>query len=157
MYHNEGSRQAVADLNAGIKISRATAAIENGADALFNVKGGRILLLGLVGQITDVMDATATTLKITANPDTGSDTDLCIASASIATEEVGTMFTLPAAVGSALTISSTMGAAPLTAPPVFVVAPGTLDLVAGVGANAGKAKWDLFYVPLDKGAYVEAA
>jgi hypothetical protein len=39
--------------------------------ALFTVAGGRVIVTGLIGEVTTVCDGTATTLKITGNPTTG--------------------------------------------------------------------------------------
>jgi len=98
MNYNSSTISRIADIVLGIRVDRSAAAIAAGTNALFTVTGGRVALLGLLGEIVTTMDATLTTLQINANPTTGDDTVLCAASASIANVDVGCMFTLPVTV-----------------------------------------------------------
>jgi hypothetical protein len=156
MNYNPSTQARLADINLGMRVNRDTAVIANGQNALFTVTGGRVAVIGLIGEVTSAMDATATTLQIVTNPTVGSDTVLCIASASIANAVAGQKYTLPAAVGSALVTSTNQGAASLALHAPWIVSAGTIDLVASA-ANAGLAKWSIFYVPVDDGAYITAA
>jgi hypothetical protein len=123
----------------GTKVDRATATLPQTAQgSIFTVSGGRILLTGLVGEVTTATGATATTLKVTSNPTTGTDVDLTSATA-ITSKEIGAQFTLPATSGSGL-----------------VVPVGTIDIVTSA-SDTGSVKWSLTYVPLDDGATVTAA
>src|SRR5260370_15519660 len=90
----------------GIKVDRTTAALPaTTQSAIYTVSGGRILVVGLVGEVTTIMGATVTTLKVTANPTTGTDVDLTSATA-VTSKEVGSLFTLPLTLGGALTVNN---------------------------------------------------
>ena len=150
------TRQRIADINLGLRVDRATALI-NATQTLFNVVGGRIALTHLVGEFT--ADATeATTLQINCNA-TGSavDTPLTGAGASLAAAVIESKLTLPAAVGSNITLSTGQAAALLSAAPTYIVSTGIIQAVIGTGNTTAYVKWSLFYVPVDTGAYVEAA
>lgn len=140
----------------GTKVDRATAALPaTTQSAIFTVSGGRVLVTGLVGEVTTVMGATATNLKVTANPTTGTDVDLA-SNAAVTSKEVGSLITLPAASGSALVVKNGGGGGQLPAHNPYVVPVGTIDLVTDA-TDTGSVKWSLTYVPLDNGATVTAA
>ena len=75
---------AVRLISEGILVSRATAALPaTAAQNIFTVSGGRILLVALVGEVTTIIQAQATTVKVTSTPTTGSAIDLSTATADI--------------------------------------------------------------------------
>lgn len=138
----------------GTRVDRAAATIPQTAQsAIFNVTGGRIVVTGLVGEVTTVIGGTATTLKVTGNPAVGSDVDLTSATA-ITSKEVGSLITLPLTLGSGLVVNSA-GAGQLPSGG-FVVPVGTIDLVTSA-STTGAIKWSLTYVPWDDGGAVTAA
>ena len=140
----------------GTKVDRATAALPQTAQApIFTVTGGRILVTGLVGEVTTVMGAVATTLKVTSNPAVGTDVDLTSATA-ITSKEVGSQATLPATSGSALAVANAGGGGQLPTHQPYVVPVGSIDLVTSA-SDTGSMKWSLTYIPLDDNASVAAA
>jgi hypothetical protein len=140
----------------GTKVDRATATLPQTAQgSIFTVAGGRILLTGLVGEVTTATGATATTLKVTSNPTTGTDVDLTSATA-VTSKEIGSQFTLPATSGSGLVVANGGGGGQLPAHNPYIVPVGTIDLVTSA-SDTGSVKWSLTYVPLDDGATVTAA
>jgi hypothetical protein len=140
----------------GSKVDRATAALPQTTQAaIFTVAGGRVLITGLVGEVTTVMGATATTLKVTSNPASGTDVDLTSATA-VTSKEVGSQFTLPATSGSGLVVNNAGGSGQLPAHNPYIVPVGTVDLVTSA-SDTGSVKWSVTYVPLDDGATVTAA
>lgn len=157
--YNQSTRARIADINQGMRIVKpaSSCAVQTDVD-LFTVGGGKIALLGLVGETDPVaMEAAATTILIKCVVTVGTDTDLSIASGSLSGLDQNTMLTLPAAVGSVLTISTNEGAALLNAAPTYVVQPGTIAMTVGAATNTGTITWTLLYVPLEDGAFVEAA
>ena len=155
--YNQSTRARIADINQGMRIVKPASSCAGIADVeLFTVGGGKIALLGLVGECDGTMENAATTILIKCVVG-GTDTDLSIASTTIASKVVDTMLTLPAAVGSVLTISTGEGAALLNAAPVYLVQPGTIEMTVGAATNTGTITWTLWYVPMEDGAYVEAA
>lgn len=140
----------------GTKVDRATATLPQTATGhLFQVSGGRILLTGLVGEVTVATGATATNAKITSTPTTGTAVDLT-STAAITSKEIGAQFTLPAATGSALVVKNGGAGGQLPAHNPYIVPIGYIDLITDA-SDTGSVKWSLTYVPLDDGATVTAA
>lgn len=151
---NSTDRKAIAQITQGFKVSRSTATLpQTAAGALFTVAGGRVMILGIVGEVTVAIQNQANNTKLTANPTTGSDVDIC-AVLSTANDEVGCLYGITGTFANAM-VGANAGAAIMCATPV-VVAPGTIDLNCAAN-NTGSVKWDLWYLPLDDGAYVTAA
>lgn len=146
--------QVLRNLLFGLAVERATAALpQTTQSALFNVVGGRIAVLGIIGEVTTVIQTQANNTKIVANPTTGTDVDLC-AVLSITADEVGTLYGITGTFADAM-VGANAGASVLCDRPV-VVAAGTIDLNCAA-SNTGSVKWALLYVPIDDGAYVTAA
>lgn len=139
----------------GQQVSRATATLPATTQAAIFTITGRVLVTALIGSVTTATGATATTLKVTGNPTSGTDVDLSTA-VSVASKEIGTIITLGATtVGAALSVQNAGGAV-LPLGTGVVLNAGTLDIVTSA-TNTGSVKWDLMYVPLDAGASVTAA
>lgn len=142
----------------GAKVSRATAVtgLAGAAGTIFTIAGGRVVITGLVGELTIATGATASNGSIQVVPTSG--TTVVIATAtSVASKEVGTKLCLPTSFGGALSVQ-TAGAGPLPSGYYVVAATGSVQMVTSADPTGGaSAKWDLLYVPLDDGATVVAA
>ena len=138
----------------GIKVDRATATLpQTTAGALFTVSTGRIILTGIVGQVTTVIQTQANATKLISNPTVGTDVDLC-ATLDITAKEVGALFGITGTFATAM-VGGTAGATVL--PALGLVIPvGTIDLSCAA-SNTGSVKWSITYIPLDDGAAVAAA
>ena len=151
------SNAAVRAIKDGLLVQRATAALPaTAAQNIFTVAGGRILLLALIGEVTTIIQAQSTTVKVTSTPTTGSAIDMSSTGADINALEVGGRISLanPPAAASALT-KTNAGFTNLQG--VQTVVPiGTLSYTTGA-TSTGSIKWDLFYVPYDAAATVAAA
>jgi hypothetical protein len=148
------SRSAATELRLGVATARATAALPQTAQApLFTVTGGRIAVLGIIGEVTTVIQTQANNTKIVANPTTGTDVDLC-AVLSITAKEVGTLFGITGTFADAM-VGAAAGATVLPDRPV-VVSIGSIDLNCAA-SNTGSVKWLLLWLPIDAGATVAAA
>jgi len=158
--YNEDSsaRQFIADNIGGLRVDRAAALVTGATVALFNVVGGRVLLLNFLGEVATIMDGTACTLRIQAltTDATAVQTFLTSAVTDCANDTKGTMYTLPAAVASDLVKSTNNSAAVSSTQTPLVIKTGALNLIGG-GASAGTIKWSAWYIPLDDGAYMAAA
>lgn len=141
----------------GILVSRATATLPaTAAQNIFTVSGGRILLVSLVGEVTTIIQAQSTTVKVTSTPTTGSAIDLSSAVGDINALEVGGRITLPNPPAAATALVKT-NAGYTNLPAVNTVVPiGTISYTTGA-TSTGSLKWDLIYIPLDTGASVTAA
>ena len=156
MTANLSLRRAIGQINYGIRVDATTYPVVTGQNAVFNIVGGRVMVIDLIGIVTVQLEAAALLLHWDADMDTGGDAALSIDSADLTGDVVGTMYLMPAAAGGALTVPA--GGAYLKLFPQigWIVGPGALDLHASAG-NTGGIKWSLFYIPLDDEAYVEAA
>lgn len=145
---------ALRKLQFGIKVDRAIATLpQTAAAAIFNIVGGRVLLTAIVGEVTVVIQTQANNTKLTANPTTGTSVAIC-AVLDITAKEVGTLFGISGLNSDAL-IGINAGALPGQTRPV-VLPVGTIDLDCAA-SNTGSVKWSVLYMPLDDGAYMEAA
>jgi len=148
---------AVRLISEGVLVSRATATLPaTAAQNIFTVSGGRILLVALVGEVTTIIQAQATTVKVTSTPTTGSAIDMSAATTDINALEVGGRITLanPPAAATAL-VKTNAGYTDL--PGVRAIVPiGTISYTTGA-TSTGSIKWDLVYIPLDTAATVVAA
>ena len=139
----------------GVRVDRTAAVLPaTTQSAIFTVATGRVVVTALVGEVTTVCSGTATTLKVTSNPTTGTDVDLTSTTA-VTSKEVGSLVTLPLTLGGALNVQSA-GAGEIPGAVGFVVPIGTIDLVTSA-TNTGALKWTIFYYPLDNGATITAA
>ncbi len=148
---------AVRLISEGILVSRATATLPaSGAQNIFTVSGGRILLVALVGEVTTAIQAQSTTVKVTSTPTTGSAIDMSSAATDVNALEVGGRISLanPPASGTAL-VKTNAGYTNLQG--VQTIVPiGTISYTTGA-TSTGSIKWDLIYIPWDTAATVTAA
>lgn len=150
--HIQGDQ--IRSLLCGVRVERATAALpQTTASGLFTITGGRIILTGIIGEVTTVIQTQANNTKLVANPTTGTSVDMC-AVLDITADEVGCLYGITGIPGDAL-IGANAGVAPwMSRPQVLNI--GTIDLSCAA-SNTGSVKWALTYVPLDNGASVVAA
>lgn len=142
----------------GWLVSRPSTASGNtplatGPTNLFTVSGGRVLLIALIGTVTTVIQAQATTTKFISTPTAGSAVDLSNATLDLTGAEVGATVTLGATLG-ATAVKGNAGANTL-GQGRYIIEPGNINVTFGA-ASTGAIKYDLVYVPLDAGAQVAA-
>lgn len=154
--YNQSGRQALANSILGIRVERATGDCCGAANVpIFTVTGGRVMVRALIGENTVAIAAGANNFKLQSNPTaTGTTTDLC-ANLDIDGDPIGTLYSLPGTVGTALLRGENGNVAGMDVTGVVVPA-GTIEC-ASAGNVAGSTGWVLFYVPVDPGAYVTAA
>lgn len=137
----------------GTKVDQPAKTVpQNALSALFTVSGGRVVVTGIVGEVTTVIGGTTPSAKLVANPTVGADSDI-VTAVAITSDAVGNLYGV-ATVGAALGVLESV--APISQEP-FVLKPGTLDLHVSAADATGAIKWSVFYVPLDDGASVVAA
>jgi len=140
----------------GLQVNRAAATLPATAQTpYFTVTGGKVLITGIVGEVTTAVQAQATTLQLIATPAAGTAVALSSAATDATGKEAGATITPAATLGGALSISNA-GANVLSFGVGFVVRTGTIDLKT-VATSTGATKWTVTYVPLDSGAAVVAA
>jgi len=144
--------KALRKLQLGTKVERATANLTTGL-ALFNVLGGRVQLNLIVGEVTTIMEAAASASKLTADPTIGTTTDLC-GTVEMNAAEAGTLITISGTAATAMQLGKSGSVRGQDSP--VIVAVGAIRWVMAAPLT-GSIKWTLFYIPIDDGAYVEAA
>ena len=144
----------------GVSVSRATAALPQTATGNIFTVTGRVLVKRLIGEVTTVLTATATNLKVGFDP-TGADanTDLS-ANLLVTSDPVGTLYTI---VGVAATATKESGVThmvlPANAIPTegIVLTTGVITLTTDASNTTGRVKWDIDYVALTAGSTIVAA
>lgn len=128
-------------------------------DQVFRVRGGRVLVYLIIAEVTTIIQAQATTVKFTskrldnASVAVGSAVDLSATTDLNALEVGGTLGCLGS---GAAGVKSNAGAVLATlGQNAFVVPQGEIYVTTGA-TSTGAMKYDIYYQPLDPGAYVDA-
>ena len=126
---------------------------------LFKVAGGRVLVHRLIGEVTTVIQNSDPVAKVSASKlnaalDTLVGTAYDIASTlDMSSDEVGTIYTIEGD-GTAI-VSPQVAGAGYEAATKWIAPQGQIYLTTGA-SKTGAIKWDIWYTPLDEGAYVVA-
>jgi len=155
-YYNQSEVTALGDIAGGLKVERAAAMVTAASVEIFTVIGGRIVLRELVGEVVVEMAAEACAIHIDAECAVGGATAMCVDGLlDLTGQAVGVKILLPATAAVLMVIST--GTSALSVTPRWIIPAGTINLHGSTAPSAGTIKWTLQYVPLDNGAYVEAA
>ena len=143
-----------------IKVSRPGLTLPaTTTEQLFRVYGGRVFVRFLIGEVTTVIEGTDPVLKVSVSSLTDASalqgTAYDIASTlDISSDEVGTMYAVEGdgtAIISGNQVSGSIEAFGMG----FIMKQGQIYLTTGA-SKTGAIKWDMWYLPLDAGAYVRA-
>ena len=167
--YNLSTRERVADINYGLRVDTLLLdATGWGATAvwpLFNLAGGRVLVNQLVGEVTTVLSTNATLVKYYFTPTGGAQLDLGAISLTISDLAVGKRILSAGTIGGATTFSG-IGASMAQPTPYILGTVGPLGVAPGgaigiesttASLTSGAMKFSVWYIPLDTGAYLEAA
>jgi hypothetical protein len=123
--------------------------------SLFTIAGGNVAITALWGVVTTVMTV-ANTVKLSANPTTGTSGDLVTATDLGTTDTpAGDLLGISGVVGDSIIRS--VGFAEIGFKQGYLaVAAGTVDITTSGTSMDGVIAWYLTYVPLDTGASVVA-
>lgn len=151
---NQSQKDNLKSFVLGQQVSKSAAVLPaTTTQNIFTIAGGRVLVTALVGEVTTICSATATNLKCTSVPTTGTAADVA-ANLAVANLEAGTILVVEGDATAIIGVSA--GFAPALNALPFILPIGTLRIETSA-TNTGATKWDLFYVPLDDGAYVVSA
>jgi len=152
------SQVAKLDVIKGTKVSKTASDCLNGTQvAIFTVATGRVLVVGLVGELSvQAADAHASNMSFVSNPTVGTDMAMCTV-LDIDADETGSLYSITGTVGDALTGGSGGGATFMDRG--IIVPEGTVDVLtsADSGNDGAVCAFDIWYIPLDTGATVVAA
>jgi hypothetical protein len=153
------SRQGLSTVEQLVHVTSASKTLPaTTTQQLFRVKGGRVLVKYLLGEVTTVVQTQACNLKVTskkldnASAAVGTAKDIA-ANVDITGLEVGSFYFVEGD-GTAGVLATAGGAYVGTNSGYFIAPQGEI-YVTSSATNTGAMKWDLWYVPLDEGAYVE--
>ena len=130
----------------GHRAVRAAETLPQGGDgSLFTITGGRVLLVLILGEVTVLIGgANASLLKLNLTA-TGDDQDLC-AALDIATDAVGTLYTISGVVGDAMRDDILIGLG--MGFQGMILSPGIIELECA-GSVSGEIQWSVWWIPLD--------
>lgn len=147
--------QAFTSVGLGFRVDKTSATLPaTTTQNIFTVAGGRVLIKGLLGEVTTIIQAQATTLKVTAAPTVGTAVDLT-STVDINAKEAGTLL-LAECDGTALVAANAGAGMSGIGEPFAIVNTGVIRIATGA-TSTGATKWTLWYVPLDEGASVVSA
>jgi hypothetical protein len=149
---NDSTRQMITNLVLGLRVDRALATHSGATTAYFTVAGGKVLLTGLVGEITTASGANACSWQHTPTAGTAQPVSAAL---DINPALVGDALTITGLGNGAMTYNASATGLPMMDVKGVVLTPGSLQFISA--AADGATKWSLFYVPLEEGAYVTAA
>ena len=123
---------------------------------LFTVSGGPVWVVGIFGFVTTVIQAQATTFKISGKSGALTAVDIC-ATGDLNGLAVGTLVMPVTTFATALAVAATNGvqiAVPITAPPMsWIQNTGTI-IGTTVATSTGAIQWSCVYLPLAPGASI---
>lgn len=152
---NRSQRDASSLLVLGLHVIKAAATLpQTATQHLFVVAGGRVLINLLFGEVTTIIQSTDPVLKITSTPTTGSAVDVGATVDASSLEAGG--FLVCEGDGTALIKGNAGAGLPGTGQGKWICPIGYIDLISGAN-KTGATKWDLYYIPIDDGAYVVTA
>ncbi len=137
----------------GTPVSKAYTPLAVETKTLFTIAGGLCMITSIVGEVTTAITV-AGTIKLQANPTTGTTKDL-VAATDLGTADApaGNLISFQGLTGDSLLTGP--GAVP-TIKQFIVVNTGTIEQVTATGADGG-ITWTLTYVPIANGASIVAA
>lgn len=136
-------------------IEKSDGAVLNGADDLFTIAGGPILVTAFVGIVTTQIGANAATCQIQITTTAPAGTVNLSTAVNIEGDAVGTSYTFTAATPGVLT-PTTAGAIDQFPANGWLCPIGTLKANCSA-ANTGNIKWYMHYKPLSAASVVAAA
>lgn len=141
----------------GVRVARATAALpQTTTSTLFTITSGQILLTGIWGEVTTVIQTQANNTKLTFDPTaTGASQDMC-AVLDITADAVGTIYTITGTAATAMQDALNWVPSNKALAQPILLKPGAI-LLDCAASNTGSVKWAMTYIPLENGAAVAAA
>jgi hypothetical protein len=127
--------------------------LATGPTNLFTISGGRVLLRALIGTVTTIIQAQATTIQLIATPTAGTAVSLSNATGDLNAKEVGASVVLGATLGSTAVVANAGGNGLVQLNAILQI--GTINVTYGA-ASTGAVKWDMIWTPIDPAASVVA-
>ncbi len=145
-------------LGAGIKVTRAAALHPDQTSVdIFTINGGRVSLVGLLGEVTVAVPANHD-YTISFDPDLGGTNIDLGALLEVDSDPAGSYYVLNDTLGGALVVSTDVVSNAALEQPLVLAAGDIVWTTAGSGTvgTTTRVRWDVWYVPLDDGATITA-
>lgn len=134
-------------------LQRATGTLPAGtAGTIFTVAGGPIEIVSLVGEVTINIEGKACNLKVSADPTTGTATDLA-ANLAISGDAAGTFYSLQTSIATALQQATNGVDAGMD---FSIIVPVGIITITTSATNTGSVSWYIRYKPLAEDSVVTA-
>lgn len=142
-----------------VQVSRAAAVLPQTATGNIFAVAGRVFIKSIIGEVTVVLTATVTNLKVGFDP-TGADPNIDICSnLAVTSDPVGTLYAVTGTYATALSESALLHSLQVTkqmSAEGIVLTSGNITLTTDANNTTGQVKWDIQYIPLSSGATVTA-
>ena len=145
-------------VGAGIQVTRAAALHpDQTTEDIFSIDGGRIALIGFLGEVTVAVPANHD-YTIVFDPDLGGSNITLGALLAVDSDPAGSFYVLNDTLAGALVVSTDVVASAALEQPLILAAGDIAWTTAGGGTvgTTTRVRWDVWYVPLDDGAVVTA-
>lgn len=130
----------------GQRVRRPAAIYVIGADNLFTIAGGNILITALYAEVVAAITV-ASTGQLTINPTAAGPAVNLDDGLGLYTGVVGSIFLVPMDV--AFPVTNALAIAAPAWPYNYICPPGTIDFTVAAFDTDGTLEWTLFYIPLD--------
>src|SRR4051812_17765899 len=152
MFLTQSQKDIAGLFNRGIKVVyNTTAYVSTIAQTMFTVAGGKVFVRLLMGTVTTLHASATQNIKTQTAPTAGTAVALSTDVDTNALEVGGTLYvegdgtaTVKANGGVVLASATQSG---------FIVSTGTITFLPSA-TQSGATNWELWYIPLDDGAYV---
>ena len=144
--------KAVRKLHAGLRAVTDPVVFTDASTTLFNVVGGRVLVKQILGVATTAVEDDAITMQLQIDPDVGAAAAFTAAT-SIRNDALGTRY---AVAGFDVTEDIVISTDGMAVGDEFILPIGEINALRSA-ARTGAIQWEIFYVPIDDGAYIEVA
>lgn len=149
---NQSQKDAGAIFAFGTKVSKASTAYTSTiAQTLFTITGGRVWVKLFMATVTTIHGATTLNIKTATAPTAGTAVALSTDTDTNALEAGATLY-VPGTGGATIKANGGVVLAG-TAPAGFIASTGTITFTPSA-TTTGATTWDLWYIPIDDGAYV---
>jgi hypothetical protein len=166
MNYNPSTIARIADINLGLRVDKGPVlAVDHLAIQvypLFRIVGGRVVVLNFIAEVTEAFAADATILQLYYTGTGAVRIDLTAKALTAASLALGRRLVAAQTIGGALTFSAANSVAVISTLQSYILGRygvgGVMGIESSVAAMTdGAMIYSLWYLPLDDGAYVEAA
>jgi len=154
----QSQRDVLSAYMVGIKVGprASTAYTTTAAQTIFTIAGGKVLVKLLMATVTTLHASATQNIKTASAPTTGTGVALSSDVDTNALEAGGTLYVEGDGTATVKANGGTVLASTTPLNTGFIVSPGGITFTPSATQN-GAMSWELWYIPIDDGAYVVTA